>query len=73
MASLFLKADIVDEGLKLTGVILGGAGIGHALGVTAGFFSQKTHEQIERWGTIGTSVGSVIGVLLCAWALVDRT
>ncbi len=73
MASWFLKADIVDEGLKLTGVILGGAGIGHTLGITAGFFSRKPHEQIERWGTIGISVGSVVGLLLCAWALVDRT
>lgn len=64
MANLLLEADIVDKGLKLTAVVLGAAGVGHTLAVSAGFFSDKSREEVEKWGTIGTSVGCLIGLLL---------
>jgi hypothetical protein len=68
---LIPAADVVDKGLKLTGVLLGAVGVGSALGVTAGILVRRPREQTEMWGLTGTAIGFLAGVLLmiCVWAL----
>lgn len=73
IAALFLNADIVDRGLKLTGVVLGAVGIGSALGITLGFLGERPREQIEMWGLQGTAIGFLVGLLaLYLWVILDH-
>lgn len=64
-------ADVVDKGLKLTGVLLGAVGIGSTFGVTAGILARRPREQTEMWGLTGTAIGCLVGFLLmiCVWVL----
>lgn len=66
MSALVLHADVVEKGLKLTGVLLGSIGTGSAFGITAGVLERKSSEQIQMWGFWGTAIGSLVGLfLLC--------
>ena len=64
VSTLVLHADIVDNGLKLTGVLLSSIAVGSGLGITAAVFEKKSSTEIEMWGFRGTAVGCALGILV---------
>ncbi len=75
MSVLVLHADVVDKGLKLSGVLLASTSVGSILGITTGVLERKPLEKIEMWGFVGTAIGCLVGFLLmlCAWIILDRS
>lgn len=64
MGTLVFHADVVDSGLRLTGVLLSSIAVGSGLGITAAVLEKKSPPEIEMWGFRGTAVGCTLGMLL---------
>lgn len=66
-------ADVIDVGLKATGVWISSSTIGGMIGIFAAVAQRKSLRTMELWGFLGGAMGTAFGFLLMLCAIVALT
>lgn len=62
------QADLVEAGLAVIGFLVSSTAVGSALGITAALLEEKSLNEVEYSGFVGTAVGFLLGTLVvCAF------